>query len=86
MLLAEDVGSRIAQQQTGQGRDYGDSDGIDKCVQRFGVHHEFAEVGKGESTFGIRKGIQHDEQQRHYYKYKQKQRIGYRPVTPAHEE
>ena len=52
----------------------------------FGVHHELAEVGQRKRPSVVRKGIEHDEQQRYYDKYKQKQRVGYRPVAPAHEE
>ena len=53
---------RIAQQQADQRGDNGYSDGVDKRVHRFGVHHELAEVGKGESSVGIRKGVQHNQQ------------------------
>ena len=77
---------RIAQQQADQRGDDGYSDGVDKRVHRFGVHHELAEVGQRKRPSVVRKGIEHDEQQRYYDKYKQKQRVGYRPVAPAHEE
>ena len=86
MLLAQDIRCRIAQQQADQRGDNGYSDGVDKRVHRFGVHHELAEVGQRKRSPFVRKGIEHDEQQRYYDKYKQKQRVGYRPVAPAHEE
>ena len=46
MLLAQDIRCRIAQQQADQRGDNGYSDGADKRVHRFGVHHELAEVGQ----------------------------------------
>ena len=62
LLLAEDVCRRITQQQTGQRGDESDADGVDEGVHRLRVHHELAEVGKGESSVGIRKGVQHNQQ------------------------
>ena len=61
LLLTEDIGSRIAQQQARQRGDDGYADGVDEGVHRFGVHHKLAEVGKGECSLGICKGIQHNQ-------------------------
>ncbi len=44
--LCEDIGCRIAQQDTEQGVEKGDSDGIHKGIDGFGMRQEFLEIAR----------------------------------------
>ena len=85
-FLAENISSRITEQKTCQSSNDGYSDGVDECVDGFGMHHEFAEVGKRECAFSIGEGIDHNEQQGHYNKDNEEQCVRNCPVPATHKE
>ena len=61
--LREDIRCRIAQQDTEQGVEKGDSDGIHKGIDGFGMRQKFLEIIERDVTVLIGEREEHDEQQ-----------------------
>ena len=61
--LCEDIRCRIAQQDTEQGVEKGDSDGIHKGIDGFGMRQEFLEIIERDVPILIGEREEHDEQQ-----------------------
>ena len=78
--LCEDIRCRIAQQDTEQGVEKGDSDGIHKGIDGFGMRQEFLEIIERDVTVLIGEREEHDEQQGQHHENCREDGVRNRPT------